>query len=244
MSAKIRIWWKPGNEVEVVNAGRERVSVRGPEWADFVEIRPNSRFTGTKANGRHEELPPAAAAPAGPVECPLSVRRATEADIDELFLLVPRLLQETSLLPVSSMKILNLVERCCTRQGGAIAGIVYGPDGIDGTIGLDVAESEVSDHRYVRAIWLGLHPDLAENPPKQGDPRGQIGRRLFEFARWYHNHLEEEAGHPVLMQFDVTTRVSLGRKVGLYERNATPVGATFAYVSRGQFLTPGIVEAA
>jgi hypothetical protein len=235
MSTKIRVWFMPNGEVKCVNTSRERVSIRAPKWSDFVEVRPNSRFEGDFQKRKIETLAPTIPT-ADIMQYPSGVRRATEEDIDGLYLMVPQLLAETTLLPVSSQKIEKLIERCALRQGGAIAGIIDGPDGIDASVGLDVAESDVSDHRYVRALWLGLHPNLRSAPPPQGDPRGNHGRRLFDFAKWYHGMLEQQAGHPVLMQFEVATKTALGPKLGFYERNATPVGATFAYLSGGAFL--------
>lgn len=242
MSTKIRVWFLPNGDVKCVNASRTPVSVRAPNWDNFVEVKPNSRFDGNFKNGRAEALPPTVLT-ADVMQYPSGVRRATEEDIDGLYLMVPQLLAETTLLPVSSHKVEKLIERCALRQGGAIAGIIDGPDGIDASVGLDVAESDVSDHRYVRALWLGLHPNLRTTSLPQGDPRGNHGRRLFDFAKWYHGMLEQQAGHPVLMQFEVATRTALGPKLGFYERNATPVGETFAYLSGGKFLARN-VEAA
>ena len=242
MSTRIRVSFKPGGQIKCLNASLEKVSIKASGWDDYVEVRPNSSFEGDFRNRKVETIPPviptveAAGLPPG-------VRRATEGDIDELLLIVPQMLAETTLLPVSSQKIERLIERCAMREGGAIAGVIDGPDGIDASVGLDVAESDVSDHRYVRGIWLGLHPNLRVAVPAQGDPRANLGRRLFDFAKWYHGMLEQAAGHPVLMQFDVATRASLGPKLGFYDRNATAVGATYAYVSGGAFLARN-VEAA
>jgi hypothetical protein len=236
MSKKIRVWFLPNGDVKCVNASHgERVFVMAPKWSDFVEVRPGSCFEGDFQKRKVEAIAPTVLT-ADIVQYPSGVRRATEEDIDELYLMVPQLLAESTLLPVSAQKVEKLIERCAMRQGGAIAGIIDGPDGIDASIGLDVVESDVSDHRYVRAIWLGLHPNLRSAPPPQRDPRSNHGRRLFDFAKWYHGMLEQQAGHPVLMQFDVATKAGLGPKLGFYERNVTPVGATFAYLSGAALL--------
>jgi hypothetical protein len=244
MSTKIRVAFGWGNNAEVVNASRERIEVKFADWPGWALIQPNTRFTGNLRNSKVEVLPPIVPEATKSVEYPHPVRRATEDDIDALCLMVPRLLEETNLLPVSATKIQRLIERCAMREGGAIAGIIDGPDGIDASVGLDVAESDISDHRFIRSIWLGIHPDLRENPPGHGDQRANHGRRLFDFARWYHAKLEQSAGHPILMQFDVATRVELGPKLGLYERNALPVGASFAYLSSGSFLAHDVAAVA
>ena len=243
MSTKIRVRFKPGGQLTCTNASREKISVQAPGWPDYIEVRPNSRFDGDFQSRKVETLAPVVPTSES-APYPACVRKATEADIDELFLLVPQLLSETMLLPVSSQRAEKLVERCAMGEGGAIAGIIDGPDGIDASVGLDVAESDVSDHKYVRVRWLGLHPNLRTAPAAHGDPRSNHGRRLFEFAKWYHSALEQQAGHPVLMQFDLATRAALGPKLGFYERNATPVGAVFAYLSGGAFLARGDADAA
>ncbi len=242
MSTRIRLRVESGGLVKCHNASRETISVRCPGWEHSAEIPPNTKFEGG-SNARHhksEPLTPVSLAVPEPTSYPHGVRRATEADADALFLLVPQLLEETELLPISMQKIENLIEKCVTRQGGAICGVVEGVDGIDGSVALDVCESDVSDHRFIRALWLGLHPDLRHKPPPQSDPRSHIGRRLFEFSRWFHQQLEQAAGHPILMKFDIHTRVALGPKLALYERNVSPIGASFAYLSSGpleNFLT-------
>lgn len=238
MSTKIRVWFQGGTRARCVNTSREKVSIRAPGWNDFVVVRPNTTFEGDARDRKFEVIKPALPTADENVAYPVCVSRATGDDIDELLLFVPKIMAETTLLPVSPLKIERLIERCANREGGAIAGIIRGPDGIDASVGLDVCESDVSDHRYMRAIWLGLHPNLRQSPATgEDDSRSHYGRRLFEFARWFHGTLEREAGHPVLLQFDVTTRIDIGDKLGMYERNALPIGASFAYCSSGAFLT-------
>ena len=244
MSTRVRVAFGRGNNAEVINASHERIEVKYVDWPNWVQVKPNTRFTGNHRVSKVETIPPVVPFATAPVEYPMNVRRATEDDIDALSLMVPRLLAENSILPISATKIQRHIERCAMLEGGAIAGIIDGPDGIDASVGLDVAESDVSDHKFVRAIWLGIHPDARENPATHNDPRSNYGRRLFEFARWYHAKLEQSAGHPILMQFDVATRVELGPKLGLYERNAVPIGASFAYLSGGSFLASDVAAVA
>lgn len=174
---------------------------------------------------------------------PTLVRRATPADIDSLLLFVPQVLEETSLLPVSMIKIEALIERCATQQSGAIAGIIEGEDGnVDAGIGLAFCESETSDIPFIKAVWCGLHPGVRKHPANPNDPRAHYGRTLFEFARWCHEGLERAAGHPILLQFDLLTRTMLGAKMRLYERNLKQVGATYAFGVSGEFVTQKIED--
>ena len=175
---------------------------------------------------------------------PARVRRATPDDIDALMLFVPQVLAETTLLPISPIKVERLIERCATRQSGSIAGIIDGADGIDAGIGMAFCESETSDVPFIRAVWCGLHPSVRKHPSSPDDPRAHYGRTLFEFARWCHEGLERAAGHPILLQFDLLTRTMLGAKMGLFQRNLQQVGASFAFGAAGEFKNQPIRETA
>lgn len=164
------------------------------------------------------------------------VRRATPADSAVLMDFVPLVLAETSVLPLSDLKIQALVERCACQVGGAIAGIIDGDEGtVDASIGLAFTESDTSDDLYIKAVWCGLHPSVRKLPTKVDDRRAHYGRSLFEFAKWFHNALEEKAGRGILMRFDVETLEALFPKIGLYQRNLTQVGAIFALGAVGTF---------
>ena len=165
------------------------------------------------------------------------VRRATPADSAVLMDVVPLILAETSVLPLSEMKIEAIVERCACQVGGAIAGIIDAPEGmVSASIGLAFTESDISDEPYIKAVWCGLHPKLPRGPLHQhDDPKKHYGRRLFEFARWFHSALEEKADKRILMLWDVTTLEFLVPKLGLYQRNLVQIGGTFALGAVGEF---------
>lgn len=194
------------------------------------------------------------------ISYPSLVRRATPDDIDGLMLFVPQVLAETTLLPISLAKVEELITRCATRQGGAIAGIIDRDGDIEAGIGLAFCESETSDIPFIRAVWCGLHPSLRRIPPIKAedrwpnphtntergghpDPRAHYGRTLFQFARWCHEGLEKAAEHPILLQFDLLTKTMLGPKMGLYQRNLQQVGATFAFGAVGDFAVQKVDEA-
>lgn len=164
------------------------------------------------------------------------VRRATPEDTVVLMDVVPLILAETSVLPPSDQKIQALVERCACQMGGAIAGIIDGPDGmVDATIGLAFADSDTSDEPYISAVWCGLSPHARKLPSKTDDPRAHYGRSLFEFARWVHGALEEKAQQRILVRWDLTTLELLQPKMGLYQRNLVQIGAVFALGAAGTF---------
>lgn len=177
------------------------------------------------------------------ISYPSLVRRATPEDIDGLLLLVPQILEETTLQPVSLAKVEQLIERCVYQQGGSVAGVIDGEDGlIDASVGLTFCESETSDIPFIRATWCGLHPIVRRQPTNPDDPRAHYGRTLFQFAHWCHENLEQAAGHPILLQFDIATKNMLSAKMRLYQRNLVQTGATFAFGAVGDF-TPQKIEA-
>lgn len=150
---------------------------------------------------------------------------------------VPQVLSETTLQPISMVKIEALIEKCCYQQSGSIAGIIDGPDGsVDAGVGLSFCESETSDVPLIRAIWFGLHPNIRKQPTDPNDPKGHYGKMLFQFTRWCHENLEQVAGHPVLLTFDLATRSMLSAKLRLYQRNLQQVGAIFAFGAPGDFV--------
>ncbi len=177
------------------------------------------------------------------ISYPSLVRRATPEDIDSLLLLVPQSLSETSLLPVSLVKIESIIERCVNQEGGSVAGVIDGEDGlIDASVGLTFCESETSDVPYIRVVWFGLHPGVRRQPTNPDDPKAHYGRTLFQFAKWCHENLELVAGHPILIQYDISTKTMLSAKMRLLQRNLTQTGAIFSLGAVGDF-SPQKIEA-
>jgi hypothetical protein len=171
---------------------------------------------------------------------PHGVRRATDIDVEVLAELVPQILAESEVLPLSVSKIQALVERCCLQKGGAIAGVIDGDAGaIDASIGMTFVESPISDQQYISVVWCGLSPMARQLPDnvKSNDkhPRQHYGRRLFDFARWAHEGIERAYGQPVIMRWDVLTRENLTPKMGLYSRHVPQIGAYYGLGAIGVF---------
>lgn len=242
MTTKIQVWLLPNGKARCVNASRETVAIRLPGADRSVSVRPNTRFEGDFHNRVDESLPPAEISEVerSPAIYPSVVRRATEEDLPVLLDAVPKILAETTLLSISESKVEALIERCVRHQGGALAGVIDDEDGIAASIGMIFSESDISDEPYIRAVWVGLHSNMRRESRKD-DPRTHYARRLFEFARWCHVGLERAADRPIILQFDVATRMALGAKLGLFHRNINQTGASFAFGADGHFLNQGVV---
>jgi hypothetical protein len=171
---------------------------------------------------------------------PHGVRRATESDIEPLFELVPQILVESEVLTLSAPKIQDLVERCCLQRSGAIAGVIDGEHGaIDASIGMTFATSEVSDEPFISVVWCGMSPAARKLPEEikhdLHHPRRHYGRRLFGFARWAHNGMQQAAGHRIIMRWDVLTLDGLTNKMALHARHVPQIGAYYAFGAEGNF---------
>jgi hypothetical protein len=169
---------------------------------------------------------------------PFGVRKATPHDADQLAEIVPLILAETALLPMSTLKVAGIIERCI-YQDGALAGVIDGEDGIAASVGLCPVDDPISDHRYIRGVWCGISPKARKAPPKTmpvyKDPRRHYGRQLFSFVRWAHETMSEAAGHPLLFLFEITTVDEMYQKMDLYQRNMPQVGGIFAMGAQGEF---------
>jgi hypothetical protein len=243
MTKRIRIDVSATGVMTCTNASPEKVAIRLPHAPNYLIVEPNTKFEGTYQDRKREPL---GAALPSEIELreatyPSVIRRAGPDDIGSLLMFVPQILSEAELLPISAQKVERLVERCA-NQDRAVAGVIDGPDGIDATLGLVLAESEISDQTYIKAVWCGLHPSVRRHSGDEADPRARYGRTLLEFARWCHAGLEREAGRPVLIQFDVATRRFLGKRLGLYHRNLRQVGATFALGAVGDYMIGDVGE--
>jgi hypothetical protein len=165
------------------------------------------------------------------------VRQATPEDISALRGVVPTIIAENTILPPSQARIEALINRCVFRVGGSLAGIIDGEDGIAASIGMTFAEDHTSDMPYVMVVWCGLSPQVRKvsRDVSIDDPRRHYGKRLFEFAKWFHEGMEQVAEHPILVQFNVLTTESLVPKLGLYSRNLLQIGGSFALGATGAF---------
>lgn len=169
---------------------------------------------------------------------PHAVRRATPDDVDALRAVVPAIIAENTILPLSGPRIDTVIQLCAHRVKGSLAGIIDGEDGgIAASIGLAFTEDYTSEMPFVQAVWCGLAPSVrkVDKAVAIDDPRRHYGRRLFEFAKWFHESLEAQATHPVLVRFDVLTTEGLAPKMGLFSRNLTQIGGSFALGAQGTF---------
>lgn len=159
---------------------------------------------------------------------PYGVRVAVADDAAALLAFVLPIFAENAAQTVSPEKVAQLVERCISRDR-AMAGIVTGPTGIDGSVGMTVDEFDYSDEPHVMVRWIGISPAVR---------RTNLGSQLMGFVRWFH---ETAAPLPVFLSSLTTT--DLRSKVLMLQRQAPMVGVVHALgcLPDRDFLTPGQV---
>lgn len=159
---------------------------------------------------------------------PYGVRVAVAEDAVALLDFVLPIFAENAAQTVSLDKVSQLVARCITRQR-ALAGIVTGPDGIEGSVGMTVDEFDYSDEPHVMVRWIGISPAMR---------RTNLGSRLMAYVRWFH----ESAGSVPIFLSSLTT-TDLRSKVLMLQRQAPLVGVVHALgcLPDRSFLTPGQV---
>jgi hypothetical protein len=164
------------------------------------------------------------------IENPFGLRAAGPDDAEALAAFVIPIFQENAAQPISVPKITELVERC-TQRDAALAGIVTGPDGIEGSVGMTVDAFDYSDARHVMVRWLGISPSMR---------RTNLGSRLISYVRWFH---AQTGDVPVFLSSLTTT--DLRPKLLMLQRQVPLVGQLFALgcLPDRVFLTPGQVSA-
>lgn len=162
---------------------------------------------------------------------PYGVRAAVANDAAALLDFVVPLFEENAAQAVSVQKIAQLVQRCVDRDS-ALAGVIIGEEGIEGSVGMTVDEFDYSDERHIMVRWMGIAPSMRH--------RTHLGSRLMSFVRWFHT---TAAPLPVFLSSLTTT--DLKAKVLMLQRQAPLVGVVHALgcLPDRSFLPPGLVIA-
>lgn len=158
---------------------------------------------------------------------PFNVRKADPYDADALFDMALFLTHEDALQPVSETKLRALVQRCVTMDN-AIAGIIDGPDGIEGTVGLVVDQFPYSEADHLAALWIGTSQAYRDRITKQRQRNyapedAGLATRLLRFAKWASDQMD------VPLVISVLTAGDLKAKLTSYQRQTPQIGAIFGW---------------
>jgi hypothetical protein len=149
-----------------------------------------------------------------PFPKPANVRVAGPADFDALFTFLLPLHEENGLVPLSEERVAEHVRRCTDHQGG-IAGIIDGPGGIIGSVGLVWERYWYSDQWAWFDLWNYIgreHRSL------------RLETDLIGFAK----HIADSIG-PMPLMMAVLTNDRAEAKVRLYSRHMRFAGGIFTY---------------
>jgi hypothetical protein len=158
---------------------------------------------------------------------PFSVRKADPYDLDALFDIALFLAHEDALQPVSETKLRAAVQRC-VNMDNAIAGIIDGKDGIDGTVGLVIQQFPYSDADHLATLWIGTSQAYRDRITKQRQRNyapedAGLATRLLRFAKWASEQMD------VPLVISVLTARDLAAKLTSYQRQTPQIGALFGW---------------
>lgn len=150
----------------------------------------------------------------------MTVRLATIDDAEELYwFLLSDLGADNSLgFTPSLKKIWGHVHDCCTGKNG-IAGVIDGPGGIIGSIGIEVVQPWHSEDWFLSQVWQFVHPEH-----RHGTKHGED---LFAFAEYHRRYMCEHTGRDMILETTVMSRKRLAAKTRLWRRHGQQIGAMF-----------------
>ena len=155
-------------------------------------------------------------------EKPDCVRMATKADEQQIYDILMELYAENSLFELSPEKVWGIIRKATNRQGGII-GVIDGPNGIEGTVGLELVQFWYSESWLLSEYW-----NFVREPYRQSDN----AKNLINFAKW----CAESMNMPLHMGIITTKRTAA--KERLYRRVMPKVGAFFVHNYKGIDFTP------
>lgn len=150
----------------------------------------------------------------------MTVRHATIADAEALYWhLLNDLNEDNSLGFVPSpIKVWEHVHACCTGKNG-IAGVIDGPGGIIGSIGIECVQPWYSQDWFLMQVWQFVLPEH-----RRGTKHGED---LFAFAEFHRRYMCEHTGRDMLLETTVMSRKRLAAKTRLWRRHGQQIGAIF-----------------
>ncbi len=146
------------------------------------------------------------------------VRLARPEDEEPIYRLLLELYAENALLPMSEAKARAAI-RAGTRGEGGIVGVIDGPQGIEGSIGMAFSSFWYTDAVHLNELWCFVHPAHRQSTH---------AKRLIEFAKWCADRLSA-SGTRVPLLLGIVTRHRLLPKLRLFQRQAPQVGAIFMH---------------
>lgn len=143
------------------------------------------------------------------------VRVAHPSDQMNIFNYLLMLYEENALFTIASEKVWDAI-RIGTEGKGGIIGLIDGPRGIEGSVGLYLEAWWYTNDFSLNEKWNFVHPDHRKSLHAQ---------RLIEFSKWCSRRLQ------VPLHMGIISNKRTEAKVRLYRRKLPYCGAFFMYGS-------------
>lgn len=141
------------------------------------------------------------------------VRIAKPEDVPQIFQFLLPLHEENGLCKIDYPKTYQTVMDLVDPEHGVI-GIIDGPQGIEGSVGLFMTSNYYSRDMHLSEMWNYVRPDCRKTTH---------AKRLIEFAKWCADSLG------VTLYMGIVSVDRLDAKQRLYRRQLTPIGVTFIH---------------
>lgn len=150
----------------------------------------------------------------------MTVRPASVSDQEEIYwLLLNDLNADNSLgFRPSPKKVFEHVHCCCTGRNG-VAGVIDGPRGIIGSIGIELVQPWHSDDWFLMQVWQFVHPDYRHGTSH--------GLELFTFAEEHRKFMCQALNCDMVLETTVMSHKRLEAKKRLWRRHGKELGAIY-----------------
>lgn len=100
-----------------------------------------------------------------------------------------------------------------------LAGVIDGPDGIVGSIGIEMANAFYSDDPLLMQVWQFVRPEYRKGT--------NYGNDLFTFAEWHRQDMAAKIGRPLILETTILSHNRMDAKIRLWRRKGRMIGAMF-----------------
>lgn len=151
------------------------------------------------------------------MERPSNVRMARADEEDQIYELLMKLYDENALFSLDEKKVREVI-RMATEGRFGVIGIIDGPNGIEGSVGLSVTQWWYTSEWHLGEYWNFVREDCRQS---------NHAKDLINFSKWC-----AETMHLPLHMGIVTTKRTAAKE-RLYRRILPKVGAFFMYNAKG-----------
>lgn len=147
---------------------------------------------------------------------PSTVRLGIPGDEDQIYKLMCLAYEEQPIFPLDEDKMREMIKHCVNRKGGFV-GVIDGEDGkLEGYIIAVLSQFWYTKAWHLEELSNFVRPDLRALRPGHA-------KNLINYAKAFADVMD----YPIII--GILSTQKLEAKIRLYRRQATQVGAVFAY---------------